>query len=206
MNWLFGKKKKKGRHRFVEYGTNIVPVIANFPDKEKKAAEILRWLVEIKAVQPELSECINTRSYDAYAIDKGAKKLSTRPRDLPFNESTNGLEIVLKRTIFDSGSTGIEFAECPVCKTSPNIIDISKDYKLHGISKIKCSNCECEIEINEFIYHPVWAFSDLGFVFWGWGNFRDSFINEFEKRLGCKVKIVEYKLENIDYENGKSKS
>lgn len=76
--------------------------------------------------------------------------------------------------------------------------EILDNYRLHGISTVKCDGCLCEIEINEFLFFPMWAFSDLGFTFWEWKNLKEGFIKEFEKRLGCKVKVVECLIEDVN--------
>lgn len=190
------KKKKRGAN--TQFTTNIVPVLPFFPAKEKKIAEILQWLVEIKAVKPELSECTWDMTSLGYAIDKGAKKLSNKPRALPFGRERCGLEIIRQPTLFDGGDKGMMFVECPVCKKSPNIFRLTDNYLKQHRSTLQCLECECEIEINEFIYDPPCVFSDLGFVFWEWENLKESFIREFEKRLGCKVKVIECIIEDVD--------
>jgi hypothetical protein len=192
------QKKKKKPSPNTYFSTSIVPVLAAFPGKEKKAAEILNWLIEIKAVKPGLSECTMWMNAPGYEIDKGAKKIIASPGKLPFDMERCGLEIMLKPTVFGSGDCGLEYVECPVCKATPNIKNATENYKERGISKIVCTGCECEIEINEFIFHPHNAFSDLGFIFWEWKDFKESFIKEFEDRLGCKVKVVECLVENME--------
>ena len=192
------QKKKRKRGANTQFTTSIVPVLPFFPGKEKKAEEILKWLVEIKAVKPELSECTWYMNCPGYAIDKGAKKLSKKPRELPFGQERCGLEIVLQPRLFDGGDKGMFFVECPVCKKGPNIFKLVDNYMLHRRSTFKCDECECEIDMNEFIYDPPCVFSDLGFTFWEWKNLKESFIKEFEARLGCKVKVIECIIEDVD--------
>jgi hypothetical protein len=192
------QKKKKKRSANTQFTTGIVPVLPFFPGKEKKIAEILKWLVEIKAVKPELSECTWHLNSPGYAIDKGAKKLSKQPRALPFGQERCGLEIIRKPTLFDGGDKGMFFVACPVCKKAPNIFSLSEAYLQQHRSTLKCLECECDIEINEFIYDPPCVFSDLGFVFWEWENLKEDFVKEFEKRLGCSVKVIECIIEDVD--------
>lgn len=194
----FPWQKKKKRSANTQFTTNIVPVIPFFPNKEKKIAEILQWLVAIKAVKPELSACTWYENVHGYAIDKGAKKLSKKPRELPFGQERCGLEIIRQPTLFDAGDKGMMFVECPVCKKSPNILRLTDNYLKQHRATLQCLECECEIEINEFIYDPPCVFSDLGFAFWEWENLEESFIQEFENRLRCKVKVIECIIEDVD--------
>jgi hypothetical protein len=187
MRWFWQKRKHYG-----VFSTIIVPLLYDFPDREKKAEEIKNWLIEIGAIQPKTSACVHYEHLLGYAIDKGAKKLTTAPQKLPFKKEANGLEIVTTQTTFDAGDDGIESIICPVCKK--NVFpDYMMQYNFHKIKfpNLKCSDCEMEYPINDFHFNPAWAFSNLGFVFWNWRDFTPEFLEEFEKRLGCKIKVVE---------------
>lgn len=195
----FPWNKRKRKSYNTTFTTSIVPAIADFPDRENKTKDILKWLIEIKAVKPELSECTWYNDQMGYAIDKGAKKLTENPKELPFKQNRNGLEIILKRTVFASGDYDVCVSKCPVCgKTKFFDKTVLNNFKIDGISKVSCEGCESDIEINDYDFSPNWAFSNLGFVFWEWKDFKPDFLKEFEIRLGCKVKVVECLSEDVD--------
>lgn len=60
-----------------------------------------------------------------------------------------------------------------------------------GKDKINCPQCGNLYSIVDYVFEPTWAFSELGFKFWNWGDeFSDDFINEIELLIERKVKKV----------------
>jgi hypothetical protein len=41
-----------------------------------------------------------------------------------------------------------------------------------------------------FEFKPDWGFNELGFTFWNWAELKQTFINDFKKRLACDVAVV----------------
>lgn len=99
-----------------DINTSIVPTLSNLPDKEKKITEIVKWLIDVKAIKSEVSDCILSSEKQGYAIDVGASSLVDFPEDLPFNLQVNGLEVITTYTIFHVGEYGIDSIICPNCK------------------------------------------------------------------------------------------
>jgi|GEM_PF-1977156 len=181
----------KKRRRYGLLNTSIVPVISDYPDREKKAQEILQWLVDIRAVEPELSDCTLYMTDPGYAMGPRAGRLVKRPLRLPRGYTINGMEIVTERTVFDAGELGLREMLCPNCRhDAPFAFEMMIPFVRGEGSKAQCPECKAENELNDFLIHPPWAFSNLGFIFWNWENFKPGFLEQFEKRLGCEVKVI----------------
>ena len=58
-----------------------------------------------------------------------------------------------------------------------------------------CPQCGHEDDVNGFLFLQPCAFSNLGFVFNGWGQagFRQAFLDEFAERLGYPLAQVQVK-------------
>jgi hypothetical protein len=174
-----------------DYSISIVPKLSSYPDKEKKAKEILDWLISLDIVKPILSDCV-LGSDNGYAISDGAKKISNDPDNLPYRLATNGLDIITERQIFDTAENGIEELICPNCKQdiSSEEWDFFDEWSTEESNNLTCPLCNTGKDIHEFKFTPDWGFSNLGFTFWNWCGLTDNFINEFQQRLGCNVSIV----------------
>ncbi len=181
-----------------DHNISIVPDKLVYPGKEQKAAEILEWLVKEKIVQPVLSDCILSMNKMGYAIDEGAKQVLLYPDSgTPFQLLTNGLEIILERTVFHTGENGLDEVVCPSCavnignlETGDEISGWLNEWYLNGTAEMACPSCNKKHVLNGYIYQPQWAFSDLGFSFWNWEMVTDPFLETFSEKLGCPVRVV----------------
>ena len=81
---------------------SIIPKTRNFPANKEKAASIVKWLCDQNIIQPEMSDCILSSSA-GYAIAVGAKAVVKEPEYLPFDLTTNGLEVITEMTVFHQG-------------------------------------------------------------------------------------------------------
>ncbi|MCU0393492.1 MAG: hypothetical protein MUE81_20450 [Thermoflexibacter sp.] len=172
------------------YSISIVPMIENYPQREKKAEEILLWLSLIGAIKTDVSDC--TLGKMGYAVAEGAKKIVEFPEELPFDLPICGLEVFTESHIFTSGEKELSTVICPTCKG-----DIREyfDTQVHlwestNNFNICCPLCGAIHPIHAFHYEPIWGFSNLGFKFWNWTDFTYQFIEEFEQKLGCDVRVV----------------
>ena len=173
--------------------TSIVPNISYYPDAAEKAVEIVDWLISIKAVKPEKTKCILSEE-TGYPIGEGARLLTDGPEQLPFKLVTNGLEVITTRTIFSAFEGGLDKMVCPKCGTDildEDSFDFLDNYYDKGDAMLACTHCKKKSDLNEYLTEPAWAFSNLGFTFYNWPEFKKDVIKDFEKRLGCKVKVVE---------------
>jgi len=170
---------------------SIVPRQSEYAGKEIKAKEILAWLVSLDIVKPVLSDCVLS-STNGYAVSNGANAITTESEYLPFHLGANGLEIITSRQVFHTGQNGIEILTCPHCKQDIanenwNFLNEWGDHKSNNLT---CPLCKVGTDIHQFNFTPEWGFSDMGFTFWNWPGFTESFINDFKQQLGCEVNIV----------------
>lgn len=182
-----------------DYNISIVPARSMYPNKEQKVLEILAWLVKENIVSPELTDCILDEDNLGYAVADGARNVLTDPQSAPFDLLTSGLEIVQERTVFYQNE--LEKVTCPSCGANAGNLENGEHVMLwldewYGEEKesFECPSCGKEAGINEYIFQPQWGFSDLGFTFWNWGEFKESFITAFADKLGCPVKVVQTKI------------
>ena len=174
-----------------DHSISIVPRQSTYPDHKNKAAAILHWLTQLDIVQPTLSDCI-LGSGGGYAIAEGAKEVTPHPELLPFDRITNGLSIVTERQVFDTGENFIDTLTCPACKQDIASYDwdFLNPWSRNESDNLTCPRCRHETEIHHYTFEPDWGFSNLGFTFWNWPGFTDSFIAEFKKKLNSEIAIV----------------
>lgn len=170
---------------------SIVPRQSSYPEKKAKAKEILDWLISKDIVKPSLSECVLS-SDKGYAISEGAKRVTEFPDDLPIDLITNGLEVITERQVFHTGENGMDECICPNCNKDISSEDWSffNEWAEQKSNNLTCPLCNVATEIHQLEFSPEWGFSDLGFTFWNWPNFKDEFISEFKQKLSCDISIV----------------
>ncbi|WP_126973951.1 hypothetical protein [Gynurincola endophyticus] len=170
---------------------SIVPRISVFPDKEKKAGEIVKWLISLNVVNSIPTHCLLGRE-DGFAVAEGAKLVVEESQYLPFNIDTCGLEIITQRNVFHTGEYAMDCLICPCCKT--DIVNESWDFLGEWYSvlsdEITCPACSIRSDIHSFSFFPQWGFSDLGFTFWNWPSFKREFLNEFSNKLNVEIDVV----------------
>lgn len=115
---------------------------------------------------------------------------------LPADLHVNGLEIVLQRQVFHTGQFGLETLECPSCKEDIPAEDweFLSEWDSGESDNLTCPLCGVATEIHSYKFDPNWGFSDLGFVFWNWPEFRTSFIEDFKRMLNCEIDVVISKI------------
>jgi hypothetical protein len=168
---------------------SVVPEMISFPGKEAKAESIRNWLIENNVIQSVLSDCVLSSGL-GYSIGNEAKLVVKEPNFLPNGLKANGMEIITQRTIFHADE--LDTIVCPECKSAiPEAgIEAFASYHNDGNSNLKCSVCKAVINLNNLIISPVLGFCDLGFTFWNWPPFKEDFIELFENKLGCKIRII----------------
>lgn len=172
----------------------IVPRISTFPAHEAKARMILRWLAERRIVEPLPTTCGRGVGGMGYATASGARSVVLHPERLPFGEAINGLEVVTKRCIYTPTQGFAEEAGCPECRREIGeaLFESLDEWMPRQTDNFTCPECGHEDDINGFLFIPACAFSNLGFIFNGWGEagFTQAFLDEFAERLGFAVALV----------------
>lgn len=171
--------------------TSIVPKLTNYPDRLAKAQLIVNWLVSVEAVEPVKTDCVLGKAF-GYPVGKGADALVDDPKYLPYRLIVCGLEVITENTVFHAGANGLDSFICPNCHQDILEGDWSlDDFVENGDPNLTCPLCNQAADLNDYNIEPTWGFSNLGFIFWNWPPLKDSFIAEFEQRLGCEVRIVD---------------
>lgn len=168
----------------------IVPKVTELPDVSSKIKSTIKWLQEIDAINTELSECTLGQAF-GYNISNGAKKLVKEPELLPYGLTSNGLGIAEGRRIFTNMEGGLESIICPSCKI--NIVNEEWDFFdtwYRGDDYVKCSVCNNLSNMLRFKLEPKWGFSNVGFQFNNWPEFKSAFITEFEQQIDCRVYVI----------------
>lgn len=175
----------------------LVPRISSLPEHEARARLLLRWLVKRDIVAALPSTCGALGNGMAHAIGAGARLIAERPELLPFDQPLNGLQIVSKRCIYTPTEGFLEEAGCPECRQEIGeaLFDSLDEWMPGDTDNFTCPQCGFEDDVNGFLFLQPCAFSNLGFVFNGWGQagFRQAFIDEFVERLGCPLAQVSVK-------------
>ena len=174
-----------------DHSISIVPRLSVYPDNERKAKEILEWLVSLDIVKSTPSDCILSSNF-GYAISDGAGLITSEPVSLQNHLEVNGLELITERQVFHTGQNGMDELICPSCKQ--NIAgedwDFINEWSESKSNNLICPLCNIGKDIHQFTFSPEWGFSDLGFTFWNWPGLTDDFINDFQERLGCDINLV----------------
>ncbi|GGJ92241.1 sugar ABC transporter ATPase [Pseudomonas matsuisoli] len=172
----------------------LVPRLSRVPASEAVAQRVLAWLVRNDVVNGVPSTCgaIGTRM--AYAIGPGARTFAQAPERLPFDEAVNGLEIVTRRCIYTPTTNFREEAGCPECRQEVGepFFENLDEWMAGDTDHFECPECGFEDEVNNFLFLQPCGFSDLGFIFNGWGHagFTPDFIEQMASRIGFPLVVV----------------
>ncbi len=172
----------------------VVPRISTFPGHEAKARLILRWLAERRIVEALPTTCARGVGGMGYAMASGASDVVLHPERLPGSETLNGLEVVTQRCIYSPTHGFAREAGCPECRREIGeaLFEGLDDWTPRHTDNFTCPECGFEDDINGFLFIPECGFSNLGFIFNGWGEagFKRGFLDEFAARLGFAVALV----------------
>jgi hypothetical protein len=171
---------------------SLVPGKSTFDNKEIKVKKIIKWLISLDIIKQEVSDCILDINKLGYDISIGAKRVVKEPDYLPFDLQSRGLEITNERSIFSTFEGGLDKLICPECiqNIAEEDWDFFNEWASNKSNNITCPKCKTSSEIHSFKFEPIWGFSDLGFTFWNWPEFKSEFILEFEEVLGEKIDLV----------------
>lgn len=114
------------------------------------------------------------------------------------NSEFVGLEYITERRIY-CFNCDLDYIICPHCKSdlkdgreNENIFwtAIEKWISNEGADNLTCPRCHKNLPFHEFQYGVECIFSDLAFVFFGCKGLTDEFQAEFERQLGCPVRLL----------------
>lgn len=166
----------------------LVPRISSLPAHEAKARALLRWLVRCEIVAELPTTCGQGGAGMAYAIGPGARRIARHPEYLPYDQAHNGLEIVTRRCIYVPTHDFLGEAGCPECRQEIGVplFDSLENWWPGETDVFTCPECGFEDDINGFLFLQPCGFSNLGFIFNGWGEagLSEAFVEAFAERLG----------------------
>ncbi|MBO6516767.1 MAG: hypothetical protein JJ975_09465 [Bacteroidia bacterium] len=165
---------------------------------EEVASQVLDYLVAEEIISREMSDNV-LGSERGYCPGKSWQKAVRYPEESHFLELlTNGLDVIKRRNIFYADGREFEAINCPNCGAN----NLNCDWgELFGqwledptSAELECVSCEQSNSISKYVFEPTWALSNLGFIFWNWPTFKDSFLTELQELTGKNVLKVEGKL------------
>lgn len=176
-----------------DHSISIVPKQLTFMgDRHAKAKEIVQWLAEKQAIEPQLSDCVLGGM--GYRLLSGMTQFLEEPEYFRPTLVTLGLEVIMENQVFCTIENGIDKVICPHCHSpqpDPDVVyDMAGQWWRDLQDTFPCPSCGRTISIVDWIMEPEWGFSDLGFEFWNCPSFNTEFINEIKNQLGCNVWIV----------------
>ena len=178
-----------------DFSISIVPRISAYPGKEEKAQEILDWLLSLDIIKPQTAQDL-LELRGAYSVSHGAKSMVKKPQDLPFEYRSTIFEIELERMVFGTWQYGVTSLTCPACKE--NIVEMAFEFAESWYekkqAKLICPRCGNADDIHGYTFNPCWGFSDLGFTFKAWTEFREDFLQAFQNKLGIEIDVVETRI------------
>ncbi|MDZ5605170.1 sugar ABC transporter ATPase [Pseudomonas sp. RP23018S] len=173
----------------------IVPKMSSVIAHEARARAILRWLVRERVIEEQPSTCGSTGNRMGYALTDGARNVALQPERLPFGEPVNGLEVVLDRCIYTPTQGFLEEAGCAECRREVGepLFDSLEEWMPGLTDNFTCPLCGHEDDINGFLFLQPCAFSNLGFIFNGWGEagFSATFLDAFADWLDQPIAVVQ---------------
>ena len=170
---------------------SIVPEEIEKSEATSLANRVIKELQSAGIISEKLTDCVlGGKGYSPGNNFQSAVETAT---DDLTDLLINGVEVIIEKTVFDSGSNGLEGINCPSC--DHDIIELNWD---EAISKwyegqddeVPCPSCKSVRSITKYNFHPTWSFGNLGFKFWNWPPLKTSFISHLEETLGKEVKVV----------------
>lgn len=175
-----------------DYYTNVIPIDVEPEDAKAVAEKLLAYLLDRQIIQPGITDCTLTKT-GGHAPGINYAQALTEPSPLLLTLHTNGVEIIVERSAFDSG--GLEEIQCPQCAQS--LMDTNWGAALQAwlgrraSDSIHCPSCSFNAPVTAFIFEPPFVFAELGLTFWNWGdNLSPAFIEELEQVTDSRIAIT----------------
>lgn len=179
--------------------THVVPVHEdNYPDAERKAAEILEWFKQREIVESDPSDCLLSTDKLGYRFKPAIESIMNLS-DRPYAQAlfkhppqVFGLDVYVgERMIFHPMEGGSLETTCPLCGHSQdegyvgdflsNWLDTASDYP-------RCQGCGTEQHINAYRFEQDWGFSNTGVTMWSFpGEPADEFLDEMRILFGTEA-------------------
>lgn len=176
----------------------IVDIDAAASESERLAKEIYSYMVARGIISAHSKQRESSKGI-CYPPGQTFNLAIKKPNPEFLSLVHNVLEIVTKRTVFYSASTGDPKMICDVCgnKFDPRPVwpgIINEWWSQNGPALISCDNCGNKMPLPEWKMEPQWGFGNLGFWFWNWPQLHNDFMDEIGHLLKHRVRYVYGKL------------
>ena len=162
------------------------------------ADAVLEWLVDRGIVERGLSDCVLGNDGQGHAPGPDLEAVVEGDTATTRRLWTNGLAIVIGRTIFDNGSNDIEL-QCPNCSRTFEPADDWGDAAIAWVEgddgvRYSCPTCGQDQAIQDWADPWPWGFGNLGIEFWNWPPLRVEIIESVSARVPGRVRLVRQHL------------
>lgn len=180
-----------------DYFQYIVDVEATEEQAPQQEATVRDWLLREGIISAEMTDCV-LGSELGYPPTANYTKAVEEPDDFLLERRTNGVKLITKRTIFDSGQGGFELI-CSSCDARFEYTDEWSDAvhewsERRGPGIFPCPHCGHAQPLTEWKHDPPWAYADFGIKFWNWPPLTTAFVDDIARLLGHRVVVVAGKL------------
>lgn len=185
-----------------EWFQTIVDVDATAAEAPDLAAATLDWLVQQDIVMATATDCVLAGV--GHAPGPNYASIVTTPDPRLHTLRTNGLHVIVQRTVFHSSEPRL--VTCPRCTAVTEFGFTGPDEQWEHMSaaigiwydgggdSYTCPTCRQPTGLNELRWDPPWGFGYLGFKFWNWPQLKDTFVAELSRRLGHRTVTPRGKL------------
>jgi len=176
----------------------IIDRDVSLEEAESLAIKVRQYLIERAIISTELTDCALGIDGMGYAPGSNYAQVVEEPNLDLLKLQTNGLHIVVGRTVFDCGQGGFDLI-CPYCQTQNLNIRawqaaVTEWYEARETGLLKCEGCDRHELVTEWHYEPTIAFGNLGFEFWNWQPLTADFIAEIASQLNHRIVYISGKL------------
>lgn len=179
----------------------IVDVEAGAENADRCAARVRDWLTSAGIVLAERTDCV----LGAEAGHPPGPAVGQALEDPSSDDGwqglwTNGLDIIVGRTVFDAGQGDVEAVTCPHCTREIRLVDahwatieeawapfreVLTAWPEGDDGVIACLSCGEPVEPTAWRWaDDYFALGHLGFTFWNWPQLKQDFVAEVSRRLG----------------------
>lgn len=165
---------------------DIVVPTARLDDAAWFADDVLKFLIENEIILPQRTDCI-LGGKGGYPPGKRFEEAVVQPSNDVRRLRTNGMDVVIGRTVFHNGGLGVDAVLCPAC--GANQVDgdwadaVDRWYAGDDDAPLACGACRAEIPLTRWVFGPPWGFASLGFKFWNWPPLKLEFVDRVSKVL-----------------------
>lgn len=181
-----------------EWFQTIVDREASLVEAQELASTVLEFLINQGIIEAEMKVCGLDRDGMGYPPGHNCLQVVDETEPTSFRPKVNGLQVIVERSVFDSGQGGFELT-CPQCQTKNTNVKKWQDavqewYDNKGDGLLECSHCNVATPVTDWNYESTIAFGNLGFQFWNWPPLKESFVSDIAQLLAHRTSYIAGKV------------